>query len=180
MCGASCVGAGWCPGRQHGKRLTHVTLAPLPQAKIASRGFGVLDIKFLDGKVGYACGGSGSLFKTGAASAVVCTVTNKSNLPLDQRNPGPAPPCATEDGGQTWKRERAADSLAANLYELVFTPGGLGFVLGNDGVLLRVRGSGGGNGCCGERVGDRPAMSSDPPPVSCPQTRSGSARRDGL
>lgn len=76
------------------------------QAKIASRGFGILDIKFVDGKIGYACGGSGSLFKT-------------------------------EDGGQSWKRERAADSLAANLYELVFTPGGLGFVLGNDGVLLR-------------------------------------------
>jgi len=52
----------------------------------------------------------------------------------------PTPPalCA-EDGGQSWKRERAADSLAANLYELVFTTGGLGFVLGNDGVLLRVR-----------------------------------------
>ncbi|KAI3432377.1 hypothetical protein D9Q98_003934 [Chlorella vulgaris] len=76
------------------------------QAKIGSRGFGILDIKFMDGKIGYACGGSGSLFKT-------------------------------EDGGQTWRRERAADSLAANLYELVFTPGGLGFVLGNDGVLLR-------------------------------------------
>ena len=47
-----------------------------------------------------------------------------------------------EDGGQSWKREKAADELAANLYELVFTPGGLGFVLGNDGVLLRVRGGG--------------------------------------
>lgn len=46
---------------------------------------------------------------------------------------------SAEDGGQTWRRERAADSLAANLYELVFTKGGLGFVLGNDGVLLRVR-----------------------------------------
>ena len=43
-----------------------------------------------------------------------------------------------EDGGQSWKREKAADELAANLYELVFTPAGLGFVLGNDGVLLRV------------------------------------------
>lgn len=35
------------------------------QAKIGSRGFGILDIKFMDGKIGYACGGSGSLFKTG-------------------------------------------------------------------------------------------------------------------
>ncbi|KAL4419318.1 hypothetical protein ABPG77_006006 [Micractinium sp. CCAP 211/92] len=76
------------------------------QAKINSRGFGILDIKFVNDKLGYACGGSGSLFKT-------------------------------EDGGQSWKREKAADSLAANLYELVFTPAGLGFVLGNDGVLLR-------------------------------------------
>ncbi|PSC70590.1 Photosystem II stability assembly factor chloroplastic [Micractinium conductrix] len=75
-------------------------------AKINSRGFGILDIKFVDDKLGYACGGSGSLFKT-------------------------------EDGGQSWKRERAADTLAANLYELLFTPAGLGFVLGNDGVLLR-------------------------------------------
>jgi photosystem II stability/assembly factor-like uncharacterized protein len=62
----------------------------------------------VDDKLGFACGGSGSLFKT-------------------------------EDGGQTWRRERAADSLAANLYEVVFTRAGLGFVLGNDGVLLRVR-----------------------------------------
>ncbi|PRW61576.1 Photosystem II stability assembly factor chloroplastic [Chlorella sorokiniana] len=76
------------------------------QAKINSRGFGILDIKFVNDQLGYACGGSGSLFKT-------------------------------EDGGQSWKREKAADELAANLYELVFTPAGLGFVLGNDGVLLR-------------------------------------------
>jgi hypothetical protein len=52
--------------------------------------------------------------------------------------PPPLLTCA-EDGGQTWRRERAADSLAANLYEVVFTRAGLGFVLGNDGVLLRVR-----------------------------------------
>lgn len=60
--------------------------------------------------------------------------------------PDPHPPHTytsppAEDGGQSWKREKAADSLAANLYELVFTPAGLGFVLGNDGVLLRVRGA---------------------------------------
>lgn len=36
------------------------------QAKINSRGFGILDIKFVGDQLGYACGGSGSLFKTGA------------------------------------------------------------------------------------------------------------------
>jgi len=35
------------------------------QAKINSRGFGILDIKFVNDNLGYACGGSGSLFKTG-------------------------------------------------------------------------------------------------------------------
>ena len=39
--------------------------AARPQAKIGSRGFGILDLKFLDDKLGYACGGSGSLYKTG-------------------------------------------------------------------------------------------------------------------
>lgn len=34
------------------------------QAKIGSRGFGVLDVKFKNDTLGYACGGSGSLFKT--------------------------------------------------------------------------------------------------------------------
>lgn len=38
------------------------------QAKINSRGFGILDIKFVDDRLGYACGGSGSLFKTGGCS----------------------------------------------------------------------------------------------------------------
>lgn len=34
------------------------------QAKIGSRGFGVLDVVFVGGDVAYACGGSGSLFKS--------------------------------------------------------------------------------------------------------------------
>lgn len=34
------------------------------QVKIGSRGFGILDVKFKDGNVGFACGGSGSLYKT--------------------------------------------------------------------------------------------------------------------
>ncbi len=71
--------------------------------------------------LGYTCGGRDSLIKP----------THKRPQPHSLR-------LAAEDGGQSWKREKAADELAANLYELVFTPGGLGFVLGNDGVLLRV------------------------------------------
>lgn len=34
------------------------------QIKIGSRGFGILDINFADSNLGFACGGSGSLFKT--------------------------------------------------------------------------------------------------------------------
>lgn len=135
----------------------------------------------MNDQLGYACGGSGSLFKTGASG---CTNQRGGGHGLRRRCPGgtahpwPSPagvlPCrvshphptvphplaitylspphtscpylapfpirvTAEDGGQSWKREKAADSLAANLYELVFTTGGLGFVLGNDGVLLRVR-----------------------------------------
>jgi len=79
------------------------------QVKIGSRGFGILDVNFKDDKIGYACGGSGSLFKT-------------------------------LDGGKTWKRDKSADSIAANLYEIKFSREGNGFVLGNDAVLLRYTG----------------------------------------
>lgn len=79
------------------------------QSKIGSRGFGILDVKFYNDTVGYACGGSGSLFKSA-------------------------------DGGKSWKRERATDGLAANLYEIKFSGNGIGFILGNDGVLLRYTG----------------------------------------
>ena len=44
------------------------------QAKINSRGFGILDIKFVDDRLGYACGGSGSLFKTGALPTALIVV----------------------------------------------------------------------------------------------------------
>lgn len=60
---------------------------------------------------GFACGGSGSLFKT-------------------------------TDGGKSWKRDRDTDNVAGNLYAIKFFPGG-GFILGNDGILLRYIGSGG-------------------------------------
>lgn len=75
--------------------------------KIPSRGFGILDVGFRDKDTGYACGGSGSLFKT-------------------------------TDGGRSWKRDKATDNgVAGNLYAVKWTPGGGGFVLGNDAILLR-------------------------------------------
>ena len=97
------------------------------------------------------------------------------------RAPLPPLPSAAEDGGATWKRERSADSLDANLYELIFTPAGLGFVLGNNGILLRV---GGWGRACGARwagrvlcrgtlmqrrvelLPDRPALLPFQPPVA--------------
>jgi photosystem II stability/assembly factor-like uncharacterized protein len=59
-----------------------------------------------DPNVGFACGGSGSLFKT-------------------------------ENGGKSWKRVKGVDRIAGNLYEVKFFKGNRGFVLGNDGILLR-------------------------------------------
>lgn len=48
------------------------TQSKFEQAKLGSRGFGILDVNFANQKVGFACGGSGSLFKTGVASGVDC------------------------------------------------------------------------------------------------------------
>ncbi|CAL5224094.1 g6721 [Coccomyxa viridis] len=77
------------------------------QAKLGSRGFGILDVGFKNNsKEGYAVGGSGTLLKT-------------------------------EDNGQSWKRDRSTDGVAGNLYAVKFTPSGNGFILGNDGILLR-------------------------------------------
>lgn len=81
------------------------------QAKLGSRGFGILDVGFKGGEgaesnVGFACGGSGSLFRT-------------------------------DDGGASWRRDRSADAVAGNLYAVEFFPSGAGFILGNDGILLR-------------------------------------------
>jgi photosystem II stability/assembly factor-like uncharacterized protein len=76
------------------------------QAKLGSRGFGILDVGFNGSDEGYACGGSGSLYKT-------------------------------DDGGKTWKRDRSTDQVAGNLYAVTFSSNGNGFILGNDGILLR-------------------------------------------
>lgn len=45
----------------------------------------------------------------------------------------------TTDGGKSWARDRVADQIAANLYAVKFIDN-KGFVLGNDGVLLRYLG----------------------------------------
>merc|ERR1711977_26360 len=76
--------------------------------KIQSRGFGLLDVGFKSKQVGFTCGGSGSLFKT-------------------------------VDAGKTWKRDKPVDDLAGNLYSVKFIgdSGGIGFILGNDAILLR-------------------------------------------
>jgi photosystem II stability/assembly factor-like uncharacterized protein len=59
----------------------------------------------------YACGGSGSLFKS-------------------------------TDGGKSFKRLKGFDKVPGNLYEIVFASPSTGFILGNDGILLRYTGSG--------------------------------------
>jgi photosystem II stability/assembly factor-like uncharacterized protein len=61
---------------------------------------------FKDGKTAFACGGSGSLYRS-------------------------------EDAGKSWKRDRSTDDVAGNLYSIKFFNPSLGFVLGNDGILLR-------------------------------------------
>lgn len=46
----------------------------------------------------------------------------------------------TTNRGKTWSRDKAADSIAANLYSVKFINDKQGFVLGNDGVLLKYLG----------------------------------------
>ncbi|KAK7264118.1 hypothetical protein RJT34_31722 [Clitoria ternatea] len=46
----------------------------------------------------------------------------------------------TTNGGKSWIRDKAADNIAANLYSVKFIDDKKGFVLGNDGVLLRYLG----------------------------------------
>lgn len=76
------------------------------QAKLTSRGFGILDVGFKDSSTAFAVGGSGTLY-------------------------------TSEDGGKSWRRDKATDNVAGNLYACRFFPAGQGFILGNDGILLR-------------------------------------------
>lgn len=43
----------------------------------------------------------------------------------------------TMNGGKSWVRDKAADNIPGNLYSVKFVGDNQGFVLGNDGVLLR-------------------------------------------
>ncbi|GJN39420.1 hypothetical protein PR202_gb28538 [Eleusine coracana subsp. coracana] len=46
----------------------------------------------------------------------------------------------TTNGGKSWVRDKAADNIPGNLYSVKFLDDSKGFVLGNDGVLLRYLG----------------------------------------
>ncbi|GFP92562.1 photosystem ii stability/assembly factor hcf136 chloroplastic [Phtheirospermum japonicum] len=46
----------------------------------------------------------------------------------------------TTNSGKSWTRDKAADNIAANLYSVKFVNDKQGFVLGNDGVLLKYLG----------------------------------------
>ncbi|CAI9275336.1 unnamed protein product [Lactuca saligna] len=46
----------------------------------------------------------------------------------------------TTNSGKSWSRDKAADNIAANLYSVKFINDRQGFVLGNDGVLLKYLG----------------------------------------
>ena len=48
----------------------------------------------------------------------------------------------SNDAGKSWKRDRGADGVAANLYTVKFNTNDNGFILGNDGVLLKYNGRG--------------------------------------
>ncbi len=67
--------------------------------------------------------------------AVVCRFKNNSKEGYAVGGSGTL--LKTEDNGQSWKRDRSTDGVAGNLYAVKFTPGGNGFILGNDGILLR-------------------------------------------
>ncbi|KAL3681931.1 hypothetical protein R1sor_024887 [Riccia sorocarpa] len=79
------------------------------EAKITSRGFGILDVGYRTKDEAWASGGSGTLLRS-------------------------------LDGGKTWVRDKAADNIGANLYSVKFIDEKKGFVIGNDGVLLRYLG----------------------------------------
>jgi photosystem II stability/assembly factor-like uncharacterized protein len=43
----------------------------------------------------------------------------------------------SHDGGQSWEKDRAVESVPSNLYRIVFINSDKGFVLGQNGVLLK-------------------------------------------
>jgi photosystem II stability/assembly factor-like uncharacterized protein len=43
----------------------------------------------------------------------------------------------SNDQGKSWKRDRGTDNVAGNLYNVKFNSDDSGFILGNDGILLR-------------------------------------------
>jgi len=77
------------------------------EGKIGSRGYGLLDL---------GSNASGSKYFTVGGSGSVFS---------------------SDDKGQTWRRDRGTDEVAGNLYKVVFANDQTGFILGNDGILLR-------------------------------------------
>jgi photosystem II stability/assembly factor-like uncharacterized protein len=47
----------------------------------------------------------------------------------------------SDDGGKTWKKDRAVENVPSNFYKIVFVTPERGFVLGQDGTLLRYVGA---------------------------------------
>lgn len=44
------------------------------------------------------------------------------------------------DGGKTWQKDREVEEVPANFYKIVFLSPEQGFVIGNDGILLKYKG----------------------------------------
>ena len=81
------------------------------EGKIGSRGFGLLDLS--------ATPSGKDLWIVGGSGSVFYS----------------------NDAGKNWKRDRGTDGVAANLYNVKFNTDKMGFILGNDGVLLRYIGA---------------------------------------
>ena len=109
-------GGVWQLTRGGGIYLSNTTGLPeeddeFTEGKIGSRGYGLLDL-------GSNVSGT-KYFTVGGSGSVF----------------------SSEDAGKTWKRDRGTDEVAGNLYKVAFAKDDVGFILGNDGILLRYRGS---------------------------------------